>query len=37
VRRPLLPISDDERAFLANVLAEVGLREDAPAAPVLAR
>ncbi len=37
VRRPLLPISDDERAFLANVLAEVGLQEDAPAAPVLAR
>ena len=37
VRRPLLPIGDEERAFLANVLAEVGLREDTPAAPVLSR
>jgi dihydrodipicolinate synthase/N-acetylneuraminate lyase len=37
VRRPLLPISDEERAFLAKVLAEVGLREDSPAAPVMAR
>ncbi|TFG69276.1 MAG: dihydrodipicolinate synthase family protein [Thermomicrobiales bacterium] len=33
VRRPLLPISDDERSFLASVLAEVGLLEaGAPAA-----
>jgi len=37
VRRPLLGISDDERAFLASVLVEVGLLEDAAAAPVLAR
>jgi len=37
VRRPLLPISDDERSFLASVLVEVGLLEDAAAAPVLAR
>jgi dihydrodipicolinate synthase/N-acetylneuraminate lyase len=25
VRRPLLPLGDDERAFLASVLDEVGL------------
>src|SRR6476646_6519098 len=32
VRKPLLPISDEERAFLAQVLAEVGLlREPIPA------
>ena len=37
VRRPLLPIGDEERAFLAKVLVEVGLLEDAAAAPVLAR
>jgi dihydrodipicolinate synthase/N-acetylneuraminate lyase len=37
VRRPLLPIGDEERAFLASILVEVGLREDTPAAPVLAR
>ncbi len=37
VRRPLLPISDQERAFLRSVLAEVGLLEDATAAPVLSR
>jgi 4-hydroxy-tetrahydrodipicolinate synthase len=37
VRRPLLPIGDDERAFLARVLVEVGLLEDAAASPVLAR
>ena len=34
VRRPLLPISDEERAFLATVLAEVGLLS-APPAPAL--
>jgi 4-hydroxy-tetrahydrodipicolinate synthase len=36
VRRPLLPLDDDERAFLATVLAEVGLLEGAtaPAAAV---
>jgi 4-hydroxy-tetrahydrodipicolinate synthase len=35
VRRPLLPIDDDERAFLADVLVEVGLLDAAatPAAP----
>lgn len=37
VRRPLLPVSDDERAFLRSVLVEVGLLEDPAAAPVLAR
>ena len=37
VRRPLLPIGDEERASLTSVLAEVGLRERTPAAPVLAR
>jgi 4-hydroxy-tetrahydrodipicolinate synthase len=42
VRRPLLPISDDERAFLATVLAEVGLSASgspglAPISPVLSR
>jgi 4-hydroxy-tetrahydrodipicolinate synthase len=31
VRRPLMPIGDDERAFLASVLREVGLLQDAPA------
>ena len=36
VRRPLLPLGDDERARLASVLSEVGLLADAPAA-VLAR
>jgi 4-hydroxy-tetrahydrodipicolinate synthase len=36
VRRPLLPISDDERTFLASVLAEVGLLED-PTMTVLSR
>jgi dihydrodipicolinate synthase/N-acetylneuraminate lyase len=28
VRRPLLPLDDEERAFLAGVLVEVGLLED---------
>jgi 4-hydroxy-tetrahydrodipicolinate synthase len=40
VRRPLLPIDDDERAYLARVLAEVGLLPSTPAAvtsPALAR
>ena len=40
VRRPLLPIDDDERAHLAGVLAEVGLLPSAPAtatSPALAR
>jgi 4-hydroxy-tetrahydrodipicolinate synthase len=40
VRRPLLPISDDERAYLASVLVEVGLLPAVPAAatsPALAR
>ncbi len=37
VRRPLLPVSDEERAFLRSVLVEVGLLEDATAAPVLSR
>jgi 4-hydroxy-tetrahydrodipicolinate synthase len=32
VRRPLLPLGDDERARLATVLAEVGLLTDTPAA-----
>ncbi len=36
VRRPLLPLSDAERAFLASVLIEVGLIEEAPGA-VLSR
>ena len=36
VRRPLLPLDDAERAFLASVLTEVGLLEDA-ASPVLVR
>ena len=31
VRRPLLPLGDDERAFLADVLAEVGLIDRVPA------
>ena len=30
VRRPLLPLDDAERAFLAEVLAEVGLLDPAP-------
>ena len=30
VRRPLMPVSDDERAFLADVLAEVGLLPGTP-------
>ena len=38
VRRPLLPLDDDERAFLAEVLAEVGLLPGTPApSPALAR
>lgn len=37
VRRPLLPVSDEERAFLRSVLIEVGLLEGVGAAPVLAR
>ncbi len=37
VRRPLLPVSDEERAFLRSVLVEVGLLEDVAAAPVLSR
>jgi 4-hydroxy-tetrahydrodipicolinate synthase len=40
VRRPLLPIDDDERAHLARVLAEVGLLPSTPApatSPALAR
>ena len=32
VRRPLMPIGDDERAYLARVLAEVGLLPGVPAA-----
>jgi 4-hydroxy-tetrahydrodipicolinate synthase len=36
VRRPLLPLDDAERAFLASVLAEVGLLDDT-AASVLVR
>ena len=32
VRKPLLPISDQERAFLAQVLAEVGLLREPIAA-----
>ncbi len=36
VRRPLLPLDDAERAFLTQVLTEVGLRSDT-AAPVLVR
>ena len=39
VRRPLLPLDDAERAFLADVLAEVGLlprhRPAPPAAPIV--
>ena len=31
VRRPLMPLRDEERAFLADVLAEVGLLEPTPA------
>ena len=40
VRRPLMPLGDDERAYLARVLAEVGLLTDASApapSPALAR
>jgi 4-hydroxy-tetrahydrodipicolinate synthase len=40
VRRPLMPIGDDERAYLARVLVEVGLLPGAPAGapqPALAR
>jgi 4-hydroxy-tetrahydrodipicolinate synthase len=40
VRRPLLPIDDDERAYLARVLAEVGLLPSTRAtatSPALAR
>ncbi|MDQ2966268.1 MAG: dihydrodipicolinate synthase family protein [Chloroflexota bacterium] len=39
VRRPLMPISDEERAYLARVLAEVGLLPGASvtASPALAR
>lgn len=36
VRRPLLPLGDAERVFLAEVLTEVGLLDD-PTAAVLAR
>jgi dihydrodipicolinate synthase/N-acetylneuraminate lyase len=36
VRRPLMPLGDDERAFLASVLTEVGLLGNAPA-PEFAR
>ena len=32
VRRPLMPLGDEERAYLTSVLAEVGLLEDVPAA-----
>ena len=34
VRKPLLPISDAERAYLADVLAEVGLLRERAATPV---
>jgi len=37
VRRPLLPLDDAERAFLAGVLVEVGLLAAGSAAPVLVR
>ena len=39
VRRPLLPLDDEERTFLRSVLVEVGLLQGPPAAvrPVLAR
>jgi 4-hydroxy-tetrahydrodipicolinate synthase len=36
VRRPLMPISDDERTDLAGVLAEVGLLPARPPAPGVA-
>ena len=36
VRRPLLPLGDAERAHLADVLTEVGLRPATPD-PILAR
>jgi 4-hydroxy-tetrahydrodipicolinate synthase len=32
VRRPLMPLRDDEQAFLADVLAEVGLLDAVPSA-----
>lgn len=37
VRRPLLAVSDEERAYLKGVLSEVGLLEDAVHEPVAAR
>jgi 4-hydroxy-tetrahydrodipicolinate synthase len=40
VRRPLMPIGDDERAYLTRVLVEVGLLPGAPAGaphPALSR
>jgi len=37
VRRPLQPLHDEERAFLATVLREVGLLTDATSAPALIR
>ena len=36
IRKPLLPIDDTERAFLADVLVEVGLLMDPAVAPVSA-
>lgn len=36
VRKPLLPLDDAERAHLRNVLAEVGLLEERPAAAAVA-
>lgn len=35
VRRPLMPLADTERAFLAEVLTEVGLLTEAPAPELL--
>ena len=37
VRRPLQPLHDEERAFLASVLREVGLLTDAIPTPALTR
>ena len=37
VRRPLQPLHDEERAFLASVLHEVGLLADATPTPALTR
>ena len=37
VRRPLQPLRDEERAFLASVLREVGLLADATPTPALTR